>query len=154
MARLKRAKATVLAMLLWLCLPRKSPALQQSPSPAHTQSEHFDDLEYIRFAFFEDSSPGCCKGDSTEGSSWPSCLHLTCHHYHLSCFPSAMRTAASYCSADTKAQRKSIHLSGRAQLRETPVLPSLHQKVENIVTYLFFIYVHENMSNFSLYQIK
>lgn len=49
---------------------------------------------------------------------------------------------------------KSIHLSGRAQLRETPVLPSLHQKVENIVTYLFFIYVHENMSNFSLYQIK
>lgn len=38
MPRFLRAMATVLAMLLWLCLLWKSPALQQFSSPAHTQS--------------------------------------------------------------------------------------------------------------------
>lgn len=58
------------------------------------------------------------------------------------CFPCATRAAAAYRWGLT-----------RAQLQGIPVLLSLYQKVENKLTYLFFIYAHENISNFSLCQI-
>lgn len=45
-----------------------------------TVCEQFDDLEHTRFALYGDSFTWdvsrTVRGESTEGSSWPSCLHM------------------------------------------------------------------------------
>lgn len=134
MPGLQRAIATVLAMVLRPCLTWKSSAYRGNHLPcSSSQVQHTH---------------------RTEGSSWPGCLPVTCHRHHRRLLPLCHEGSSCLSLRSHKGSKeKCICLSGRAQLQGIPVLPSLYQKVENKLTYLFFIYVHENICNFSLCQI-
>lgn len=116
MPRLQRAMVTVLVVLLRLCLPCKSPALQEFSSPAHTHSQSILTTWSILYLPFMGitSHKACPALSGVTAQRAPhdqaaSTLHATITT--SDCFPSAMRAAPGYRSGNTRAQKKNLSTS-------------------------------------------